>query len=201
MNATLRALVIVTVLVAMAAGAALYSVVRRGLSARAEPGAVEVAIARAMRLLATPSAVRHRQNPLPATEEALDEGLEHFADHCAVCHANDGSGDSSIGSNLYPKAPDMRAAATQSLTDGELFTIIENGIRLTGMPAFGDGTPEGERSSWALVQFVRHLPAITTGEIVRMQALNPRTPEGFREEEEIRRFLAGEDAHTGEKPD
>ena len=201
MKATLRALLIVTVLVAVAAGAALYSVVRRGLSARAEPGSVEVAIARAMRLLATPSAVRHRPNPLAATEEVLDEGLEHFADHCAVCHANDGSGDSSIGSNLYPKAPDMRAAATQSLSDGELFAIIENGIRLTGMPAFGDGTPEGERSSWALVQFIRHLPAITAQEIVRMQALNPRTPEGFREEEEIRRFLAGEDAHTGESPD
>ncbi|MBI4520936.1 MAG: hypothetical protein HY701_08860, partial [Gemmatimonadetes bacterium] len=66
MKATLRAFVILVVLAALAAGAVGYSIVRRGLSARAEPGAVEVVIARAMRLLATPSAVRKRPNPLPA---------------------------------------------------------------------------------------------------------------------------------------
>ena len=86
----------------------------------------------------------------------------------------------------------MRAAATQSLSDGELFSIIENGIRLTGMPAWGTGTPEGERESWALVHFIRHLPSLTPEEIARMEALNPKTPDQLREEEETRRFLAGE---------
>jgi mono/diheme cytochrome c family protein len=146
-----------------------------------------------MRRLATPGAIRDQMNPVPVTAETLDEGLEHFADHCAVCHGNDGSGDTSIGRNLYPKAPDMRAAHTQALTDGELFSIIENGIRLTGMPAWGTGRPEGERVSWALVHFIRHLPAITSVEIARMEALNPKTPAEFCDEQAIRRFLAGED--------
>ena len=87
----------------------------------------------------------------------------------------------------------MRAARTQTLTDGELFSIIENGIRLTGMPAWGNGTPEGEASSWALVHFIRRLPALSPDDIARMQELNPKSPAEFREEEEARRFLAGEE--------
>jgi mono/diheme cytochrome c family protein len=132
-------------------------------------------------------------NPVEPTEAVLSEGLEHYADHCAVCHANNGSGDTDIGRGLYPRAPDMRAAGTQALADGELFSIIENGIRLTGMPAWGTGTPEGERASWALVHFIRRLPRLTDDDIARMEALNPKTSEQWREEEEARRFLAGED--------
>ena len=86
----------------------------------------------------------------------------------------------------------MRATNTQSLTDGELFSIIEHGIRLTGMPAWGNGTPEGERDSWGLVHFVRRLPKLTPEEIERMESLNPKTPAQFKEEEETRRFLQGE---------
>ena len=88
----------------------------------------------------------------------------------------------------------MRVTKTQSLTDGELFSIIEHGIRLTGMPAWGNGTPEGERDSWGLVHFVRRLPKLTPEEIERMESLNPKTPAQFKEEEETRRFLQGESA-------
>ena len=158
------------------AGIATYSVVRRGLSARDEPSRIETVVARAMRHWATPAMMRERANPVQATPEVLDGALAHFADHCATCHANNGSGDTPIGRNLYPRAPDMRAAATQSLTDGELFSIIEHGVRLTGMPAWGDGTPEGERESWALVHFIRHLPKVTPEELARMESLNPKPP-------------------------
>jgi mono/diheme cytochrome c family protein len=199
-KAILRALLIVIVLMAVVAGAVGYAVVRRGFSARDEPSAIEETLARAMRRLATPRAERDRPNPVPKTPEVLESGLAHFADHCALCHANDGSGDSAIGRGLYPKAPDMRAARTQSLTDGELFSIIENGIRLTGMPAWGTATPEGERDSWALVHFIRQLPHLTPEEIERMEALNPKSPEEFREEEEMRRFLAGEDKAAPSSP-
>ena len=119
------------------------------------------------------------------------EALAHYADHCATCHANDGSGDTAIGRGLYPRVPDMRSDATQSLTDGELFSIIEHGIRLTGMPGWGNGTPEGERESWGLVHFVRRLPKLTDEDIERMEALNPKSPAQFKEEEEARRFLEG----------
>ena len=171
---------------------AAYSIVRRGLSAHDDPSRVEELMARAMRRWATPSVMRNRPNPVQPTQEVIDEALEHYADHCATCHANDGSGDTAIGRGLYPKAPDMRGAGTQSLTDGELFSIIEHGIRLTGMPAWGNGTPEGERESWGLVHFIRRLPKLSPEDIERMEGLNPKSPAEFREQEEIRRFLQGE---------
>jgi len=192
-KAFIRAFVALIVLVAVLGGVAAYSVARRGLSTRTEPSGIEERLARTMRRLATPSNVRTMTNPVQPTREVLQEGLEHFADHCSSCHANNGSGDTGMGRSLYPRAPDMRAAQTQELSDGELFSIIENGIRLTGMPAWGTGTPEGERASWALVHFIRRLPALTEDEIARMEQLNPKTAEQWREEEEARRFLAGED--------
>jgi mono/diheme cytochrome c family protein len=193
-RATLRALLALMALFAVLGGAIAYSVVRRGLSAHAEPSAAEEMVARAMRRWATPASVRNRSNPVEATPDVIDQALAHYADHCATCHANDGGGDTSIGRGLYPRVPDMRSDATQSLTDGELFSIIEHGIRLTGMPGWGNGTAEGERESWGLVHFIRRLPRLTLEEIERMEALNPKTSEQWREEEEARRFLAGEDA-------
>jgi mono/diheme cytochrome c family protein len=162
-----------------------------GLSARPAPGALETRVMRTVRRLAIPRDVRSRTNPAPADAATLDEAMAHFADHCATCHANDGSGNVSIGQGLYPKAPDMRLPATQTLTDGELFYTIEHGIRFTGMPAFGDGSAEGEAASWALVRFIRELPALDAGRLERMKAMNPRPPAEIRREIEEEQFLEG----------
>ena len=192
--ATLRAMAILLA-VALAIGViAVYSIATRGLSAHDQPSAVEAMLARAMRRWATPDAIRARSNPVPATDTVLNEAMAHFADHCVTCHANNGSGSTSIGQGLYPKAPDMRALDTQSLTDGELFSIIEHGIRLTGMPGWSNGSPEGERDSWALVHFIRRLPKLSPEDIERMEAMNPKSSEEWRQEEEERRFLSGQDA-------
>jgi hypothetical protein len=99
-----------------------------------------------------------------------------------------------MGENLYPRAPDLRAAGTQRLSDGALFYIIEEGVRLTGMPGWKTGTPEGERESWRLVHFIRHLPNLTDAERRRMETMNPRTQDEWRQELEIERFLEGEEA-------
>jgi mono/diheme cytochrome c family protein len=199
-TAFIRAFVALVAVVAVGGGVVAYSIVRRGLSARAEPSRVEELVARTMRGLATPSRVRSMANPVERTTAVLTEGLEHYSDHCAACHANDGSGDTDIGRGLYPPPPDMRAAATQELSDGELFSIIENGVRLTGMPAWGTGAPEGERASWVLVHFIRRLPKLTDEEISRMDSLNPRTADEWREEEDARRFLAGEEVESATTP-
>ena len=198
MKALLRALLILVLVGVTVTGIGVYALTRRGLSTRVDPTRVEELVASSVRRLATPSAVRTQVNPVPKTSDVLDEAMGHFADHCATCHANDGSGETSIGRSFYPKTPDMRASTTQSLSDGELFAIIENGIRLTGMPAWSDGTPEGERGSWGLVHVIRKLPSLTADEIDRMAALNPRTPAEFREAEEARRFLAGETGDTAD---
>ena len=104
------------VVVAVVSG---FLVVRRGFSARDEPSAVEAVTARLVRRLAVPARSKSLANPVYPSDEVFAEARAHFADHCAVCHANDGSGNTTIGRNLYPKAPDMRLESTQSLTDGE----------------------------------------------------------------------------------
>lgn len=163
----------------------------RGISAKAEPGAMETFLARTMRGFAVPRGDRDLKNPVAFTPEILAAGMSHFADHCAACHANDGSGETEIGIGMYPKPPDMRLQQTQSLTDGELFYIIENGIRLTGMPAWGDGTPATAQGSWHLVHFIRKLPMLTPEQIEQMEALNPRSPAELQEAAEMRKFLEG----------
>jgi mono/diheme cytochrome c family protein len=127
---------------------------------------------------------------VPASAENLREGRLHFADHCAICHGNDGSCDTMMGSGLYPKPPDLRLTETQNLSDGELFWIIENGVRFTGMPAFSNHHSSPE-DTWKLVQFIRHLPQLTADERVEMEKYNPKGPDDRREEQEENDFLNG----------
>lgn len=130
---------------------------------------------------------------MPLTAEALGRARAHFADHCASCHDNDGRGKTELGRSLYPKVPDMWLPETQSLSDGELFYIIENGVRLTGMPAWGSAASQDDDvESWELVHFIRRLPQLTPEEIQEMETLNPRSRQQWEEEEAIRKFLAGE---------
>jgi len=175
--------------VATVAGAAWFA--SQGVSAKATPGVVETRVSRAARHWLVPAAARARVSPQPGTPQTLAEGMAHWADHCASCHGNDGSGLTAMGQSLYPKAPDMRASATQDLSDGELFYLIEQGVKITGMPAWGTGTPEGEEASWHLVQFIRHLPSLTQDEITGMEDLNPRGRSEWQALEEERRFLSG----------
>jgi mono/diheme cytochrome c family protein len=162
-----------------------------GISVYRDPPALERQVAkRAWRFL-VPQAAREAVNPAPDSPEVIKGGLEHFADHCAICHANNGTGDTVIGRRVYPPAPDFRESGTQSLTDGELFYAIEQGIPFTAMPGWANGTREGELESWHLVKFIRHLPALTADEIGQMERLNPRSPATDERDREIDDFLRG----------
>lgn len=163
----------------------------RGFSAREKPTFLETFVARQVRRLAVPRHARDMENPVPPSAEFLADAREHFADHCAICHANDGSGDTAIGRNLYPPAPDMRERATQSLSDGELFYAIHNGIRLTGMPAWGSGPVEEDTGSWKLVHFIRHLNSLSTQELAEMERMNPISRHQLEQEGIERAFLEG----------
>ena len=186
----LAGLLLLGVAVAIAA-----SILHDGVSARATPTRLEAFVARNARHLAIPANARQAQNPVLDSPEGQREGRLHFADHCAVCHGNDGSGDTPIGNGLYPKPPDLRKRETQDLSDGELFWIIENGVRFTGMPAFssnGDhasGNNSGGLDSWKLVHFIRHLPHLTVAERLEMERYNPKGPEDRAEELEENEFL------------
>jgi len=165
-----------------------------GFSAREQPLALERWVARWARGAALPADARSVPNPVGNGAGVLADARAHWADHCAGCHGNDGSGNTSLGKNSYPPAPDMRLAETQQLTDGELFYIIQNGIRMSGMPAWG-GSDHDAQDSWKLVHFIRHLPQLTIEERMEMERLNPKGPDERKEDEEEQKFLRGEESH------
>jgi mono/diheme cytochrome c family protein len=190
--------IVLLIMTGVFAVGAIYAtvLVRRGFSARENPSWLEAFAAQIAKSLAIPATYRLK-NPYAPTAENIREGREHFADHCATCHGNDGSGDTLFGKGLYPKPPDMRTAETQNKSDGELYYTIENGVRLSGMPAFGpalisgkdQGT--GDAESWKLVLFIRELPKIPSEELEEMKKLNPKTEADRAEEQQEEEFLNG----------
>jgi mono/diheme cytochrome c family protein len=187
------------ILLAIASGATGFGIVlvRRGFSARDNPSALEAYAAGAIRRLSIPAAAKKAVNPFQATPDILTQAREHFADHCASCHANNGSGKTEIGQNLYPKAPDMRLPQTQNLTDGEIYYIIHNGVRLTGMSAWGEA--DRDPDSWKLVLFIRRLPQLTPQEEKDMERFNPTSEIEREEKQQEEQFLNGEDSAKKEQ--
>jgi mono/diheme cytochrome c family protein len=184
---------IILILVVLAVGLAIasgVSMLHDGLSARATPTALEAILAQHAHRLAIPANARNERDPIAPSEDTLRDARSHFADHCATCHGNDGSGNTMMGKGLYPKPPDLREAETQKLSDGELFWIIENGVRFTGMPAFGGHGSQDD--SWKLVLFIRHLPQLAMEERVEMERENPKGPGDREEDQEEQDFLRGE---------
>jgi mono/diheme cytochrome c family protein len=191
MRAVLKAFLLLLGLAVVVGGAGLWYVLGSGVSARERPGRIEEFIAGRVRNMAIARRAAALTNPVENSGAIIADGRAHFADHCAWCHANDGSGDTPVGRGLWPKPPDLRLEKTQSLSDGELFWIIENGIRFTGMPGWSTGTAEGETASWHLVHFIRRLPRLTPEELEEMESLNPKPPADVRQQMAEDEFLRG----------
>ena len=169
-----------------------------GFSAREQPTWMERTMARNARKIATPAEAKSLMNPRQQqTAEMLAEADEHFVEHCGICHGIDGRGNTIIGKNLYPQVPDMSRAPTQQLGDGELYYIISNGIRLTGMPAWGsEDKPE---AIWDLVSVIRRLPKLSPEELQRLQnAAREAGGELSEQAPELEKKEPGEPAKEGE---
>ncbi len=196
----MRGLLIVAALV-LAIAAGMLVVVRQGFSTRSAPSAAEALVAGTIRHASIPGRYKQMRNPVDCSPQVFAEAGAHWADHCATCHDNTGSGQSLLGKTMYPRPPDMRLAATQDQSDGELYYTIDNGVRLTGMPAFGEAG-DNDTASWKLVCFIRRLPKLTSEELDVLKSQNPKTPEDLEEERQEREFLNGGSlpaAETGHK--
>jgi mono/diheme cytochrome c family protein len=193
MKRALRVAAWLAFLLILAVSGALLFLQGRGVSARPNPSSLESRAALFLRGWLTPPTYKGLRNPVTATPANFAEARQHFADHCASCHANDGSGGTELGRSFYPKTPDMRLPRTQQLSDGELFYFIENGVRLTAMPAWSTGTPEGEKASWELVHFIRRLSSLTPDDLAEMERFNPVSRAVFEEEQKVEQFLNGAD--------
>jgi mono/diheme cytochrome c family protein len=113
-----------------------------------------------------PIEAEHKNNPLPDSDEVLNQGRQVFLQSCALCHGADGRGETYIGRNMYPPAMDMTSPHVQHWSDAELFWIIQNGVRLTGMPSWQSSISETD--TWKLARFIHSLP--------RLDATATRTP-------------------------
>ena len=108
-----------------------------------------------------------RTNPFSKPED-IRFGLAHYKENCLDCHGAPGVEESEFGQGLNPPAPDLTLPAMQRMRDGELFWVVSNGIRMTGMPAFSPTHKEEE--IWKILAFVRHLPEITKEEQQALKA-------------------------------
>jgi predicted CXXCH cytochrome family protein len=169
-----KTLLLILVAVAMVSGIYLDFVVRHGFSTTDQPSTVETVMGRTVRNLGIPRTARDETNPLTVTSGVLQDGRDNFADRCAMCHGKDGDGHTGIGLNLYPKAPELRLPATQKLTDGEIHYIIQNGVRLTGMPAMGNPhMSQDTEIAWKLVIFIRSISLATPEQKAEQTATLP----------------------------
>ena len=131
-----------------------YFLLLPGLSvARKDPPALETTVATWLLHHSVPRADKAKINPLGKDGADISAGQELFRKKCEVCHAYDGGGKTEIGSGSYPRPPALRTLVG-SLSDGEIFYHIRNGIRNTAMPAWN----MPDREVWQLVSYIRHLP-------------------------------------------
>ncbi len=136
----------------------------RGFRASSQPSSVEMAVARGVRNFSIPRAESQKKNPYAGDELALQQGRELFLTRCAGCHGTDGRGTTPIGAKMYPRVPDLHESLTQKLSDGQIHSIIQDGVQLSGMPAMPGMGADAEREGWELVTYVRTMRAATPGE-------------------------------------
>ena len=132
-----------------------------------------------------------RTNPSSKPED-IRAGLAHYKENCLDCHGAPGVEESEFGQGLNPPAPDLTLPAVQRMRDGELFWVVSNGIRMTGMPAFSPTHKQEE--IWKIVAFVRHLPEITKEEQQLLKA-------GHEEEEHHHEAGEAGQPETEKKPE
>ena len=134
-----------------------------GCSADKQPSKLETALANMAKDVVIPIQAQALENPIPASEQVIQQGQEIFGQACSICHGADGHARTGLGRAMYPPAMDLTSPHVKSWTDAELFWIIQNGIRLTGMPAWKPTI--SEMDTWKLVRFIRELPRMDASKV------------------------------------
>lgn len=158
---------LLAVLLAIAAAGFFFYTGAFNTSAAVPPSGLEKAIAHAVLGRSVARRAPKTTNPLSGPD-VVRAGLAHYREMCVTCHGAPGVDASEAGDGLNPPAPDLTLGGVQARTDGELFWIVQQGVRMTGMPAFGPTQKDPE--IWKIVAFLRHLPQITKDEQATLKA-------------------------------
>jgi mono/diheme cytochrome c family protein len=135
---------------------AMLGALVQGCTAGKSPSQEETNLANAAKDVSIPLEAGKMKNPLPETDEVVSQGQEVFLGSCAQCHGADAHGDTNIGRSMNPPAMDLTSAHVQHWSDAELFWIIQNGVRLTGMPSWKSSISDND--TWKLARFIHSLP-------------------------------------------
>jgi mono/diheme cytochrome c family protein len=150
------ALIFVAVLFALVLAGAILLISQFSLSALPEPGRFETYLAaRAKRFLIHKSSSENIPPPPADRKKSIEVGEKLFGTECAACHGLNGHKPTDAGRWMYPRSADLTSSEVQEYSDRELFWIVKNGIRLSGMPAFGE--VETDEHIWNLVQYLETL--------------------------------------------
>ncbi|HEX4439219.1 MAG TPA: cytochrome c [Thermoanaerobaculia bacterium] len=144
------------------------------------PSALEKALAPFALNRSVAKRASNQKNPVAGSPETLSRALGAYREMCVTCHGAPGVDPSEIGEGLNPPAPDLTLAKVQARSDGELFWIVSNGIRMTGMPAFGP--THKEEQIWRMVTFLRHLPELSKDEEKALAAGSEKEEHGHEDE-------------------
>ena len=147
-------MIVIVVLGAAALAIAVYS---WPFSALPQPGRWETWAARRAKHWSISRAARFVPPEPPADESSAAAGQMDYGSDCSACHGLDGRTPSNFGQSMYPRVPNLGSPGIQHWSDAELFWIIKNGIRHSGMPGFGRIHSDDE--IWDLVHYVRSIPA------------------------------------------
>jgi mono/diheme cytochrome c family protein len=152
-----RRILIVLIVIALGTLAVFIGFYQVNIDALQEPGRLETFLAtRAKQVLVHRSSSRDNLSPAPTDlRESIEEGDKLFGTECAQCHGLDGRTPTDAGRWMYPRATDLTPPEVQQYSERELFWIVKNGIRLSGMPAFG--RVESDEHIWNLSHYVRTL--------------------------------------------
>ena len=126
-------------------------------TANRSPSKIETALANMAKDVVIPIEAETLKNPFPQSEQVTRQGQQMYLQSCALCHGADGHGRTEIGRGMYPPAMDLTSPHVQHWNDAELFWIIRNGVRMTGMPSWKSIS---DTDSWKLVRFIRDLPEL-----------------------------------------
>jgi mono/diheme cytochrome c family protein len=133
-----RGILIAAVIIALAALAAVEWATTASISALPAPSRYETWLAGKARDSFVRRAARGPLPQAPAADaSAVAAGETLFSMGCADCHGKDGRTPTNIGKSMYPRVPDLGSTEVQRMSNRELFWVIKNGIRLSGMPGFG----------------------------------------------------------------
>ena len=154
---------VMLIAIALVAVAVIVGLTQIRLDAIQEPGYLETAFATQAKHLLIGWSSRKGIPPNPTNLQAsIEEGDKLYATDCTMCHGSDGRSPTDNGRWMYPRASDLTSVDVQKYSDRELFWIVKNGIRFTGMPAFGK--VESDDHIWNLVHYVKTLRASSAAE-------------------------------------